>query len=197
VLVLSLLSAVAVAAVLAVLLVGESRRADRLAAELADTGATVIAKDQALRAAAGEPMSRLRANSPEVVAAADGILRFAATSPPIDLAPDAAVEQFVTSFFSTPMESRNWTAIQRGADVTTVLASLDDPAAPTTIWVSRRSLSTVDQGIPARTDCIALDVAAVADSVVRKRGLGPAGPGAPLRWWTDVVRFVPPEECPR
>lgn len=192
-----LLALTAVAGLLGLRLVAQGRVVTDQEALLEELADELLAKDQALRAAAGEPMSRLRANSPEVVAAAAGVQRFATTGPAVGIDPASATEQFVTNFFATPMESTNWTFIQRGEDVTTVLARLDDPAAPSTIWVSRRSLRTVDQGVPARTDCIALDVAAVVDSVVRKRAPGPAQPGAPLRWWTDVVRFVPPEECPR
>lgn len=197
VLVAALLAVAGAAALLGLRLVARERAVTDLESLLDEQADELLAKDQALRAAAGEPMSRLRANSPEVVAAAAGVQRFAATGPSVDIDRSSATDQFVTSFFATEMESTNWTFIQRGDDVATVLARLDDPAAPTTVWVSRRSLRTVDQSIPARTDCIALDVAAVVDSVVRKRAPGPAQPGAPLRWWTDVVQFVPPEQCPR
>lgn len=146
----------------------------------------------ALESAIDEPIEDRQAFGPEMVIASAAVGRFIDSQP---AASAATAEQFATAFFGTEVRTTAWLTLPGRTSLVGVLARVDRPSEPGVVWVSRRSSITADPSVPARTNCLRLDVAAVVASVAAGRPYAAAADSAPLRWWADVYRFVPAAFC--
>lgn len=139
--------------------------------------------------AVDEPVTVAKALSPEMVVASAAVERYLQAAAADPAAADA--QTLSTAFFGVQMRTTAWTPLPGSA--ASALARLDDPQRPSTIWVSRRSAQTIDPSWPSKRNCLQLDVAGIVAAAAADRPWG--GDGAPLRRWSEVYRFVPPEQC--
>lgn len=106
-----------------------------------------------------------------------------------------SVAQLYDAVFGAQLRTTSWTRLDPVDPGRTVLARVDDAAEPSTLWVTPRDRSTADPGAPKRDPCLQVDIERLLASVAGDRP-GPVDlPGGPLRWWPDVYRFVPAEQC--
>lgn len=147
----------------------------------------------AAESAVAAPVEDGQAFSTEMLVASAAIGRFlqdaqSSQSP-------ASPGQLVRAFFQSDVRTSAWLAVPGNGSPSGVLARVDRPAAPGSIWVSRRSSATADPSVPARTNCLRLDIPALLRSAEALRPYGSTADSAPLRWWADVYRFVPAAFC--
>lgn len=138
-------------------------------------------------------VSDSQARSTEMVAASEAIARFLAAYDPGGDPPSGS--GFVRAFFDRDVMTTAWQAIPGSASPDRVLGRVDRAAAPSVIWVSRRSEATADPSVPARTDCLRLDVAAVLRSAAADRSFESPNDAPALAWWLDAYSFVPDAFC--
>lgn len=148
----------------------------------------------AAESAVATPVEDQQAFSTEMVIASEAVGRFLQDA---QFSPSpVSARQLVREFFQTNVRTTAWLTVPgNGPRSTGVLARVDRPAEPSSIWVSRRSLATADPSVPARTNCLRLDIPALLRSAAALRPYGTPTESAPLRWWADVYRFVPAAFC--
>jgi hypothetical protein len=134
-----------------------------------------------------------QARSTEMVAASAAIARFLEAYDPSGDPPSNS--GFARSFFDREVRTTVWQAIPGQAWPGRVLARVDRAADPSAIWVSRRLESTADPSVPARTNCLRLDVSALLRSVVSGRSFASPNDAPALAWWQDAYSFVPDAFC--
>lgn len=171
--------------------VNDALRADLAAAQSAQQQAESAAQD-----AISDPLTVGQVSSAEMYVASAGVDRFIESVATRPAGADARV--FTRAFFGVEIRTRGWIALPSSASSsasTGVLAKLDDPQLPTTVWVSRKSAQTLDPAAPSRENCLRLDIDRIVESVRSARQWGRAADTAPLRWWSDVYDFVPALDC--
>jgi len=193
---------------IALLSLWDTHRADRALIE--DLSARLAAAEEAVAQPAGGASGELLSDEvdeavfgAEMLAASEAVDRFRAQASGAEA--EASAELLVRAFFGRTVNTVGWNRLTDQSWPRVVLARIDDPQAPSTIWVSRRSNTTADPSVPAKTHCLALDVESVVASVASNRERVWSVPSdepwpassssAPLRWWPDVYGFVPADRC--
>lgn len=170
----------------------ERQRGQSLQAELAALRVTAEQAQDAARSAVGAPLTERQAFGSEMTVASVAVGRYLDQLGNGDAADSQAL---VLAFFGFEKRTTAWSRVEGRYGASGVLAALDNPDDPRLIWVSRRSAETIDPLAPAKRGCMQLDVARVVASAAANRPWGSGADTAPLRWWSDVYAFVPPEEC--
>jgi hypothetical protein len=138
-------------------------------------------------------VSDSQARSIEMVVASDAIARFLEAYDPGGDPPSGG--GFVRAFFDRDVKTAAWQGIPGSALPDRVLARVDRAAAPKVIWVSRRSEATADPSVPARTNCLRLDVSKLLRSATSDRAFDSPDDAPALAWWLDTYAFVPDAFC--
>jgi hypothetical protein len=134
-----------------------------------------------------------RARSIEMAVASSVIARLLATH---DRGGDPLSNRdLVEDFFAREIKTTAWQAIPGQARPGRVLARVDRAASPEVIWISRRSSATADPSVPARTNCLRLEVPALVRSVVAGRSFDSPNSTPALARWYDAFSFVPASFC--
>ncbi len=136
-----------------------------------------------------------RAHSIEMVVASSAVARFLQQYQDSGTPPGAG--EFVRAFFGWDWDVRStaWLPIRGQSSPGRVLARVDRAASPEVVWVSRRSSATADPSVPARTNCLRLDVSALATSAAAGRAFDSQDRTPALLRWQDTYTFVPDAFC--